>query len=224
MSADGCEGTNSRPLEGVRLVVTGGHALLLDALVSYLEREGAEVVGTSQDHQDLERLAFAHRPDACIFEHRLEGGACTAAVAKKVHEALPGVRLLGLANSLERPTVEAALLDAAVRGSQGLEPFEHTLLQVLDRRPQSAPSAAGTDPSPSPSVSRSDLSTRETEVLRLLVLGASNGRIAEQLGISVNTVRTHVHNLLQKLGKHRRVEAALLSTTSGEYEARLALP
>lgn len=223
MSADGREVTDRRPLAGVRLVVTGGHALLLGALVTYLEREGAEVVGSSHDHEDLERLAFAHRPDACIFEQLPEGG-CTDEVAKKVHEQLPGVRLIALSNRLEHPAMAAALLDGAVQGNQGLAPFEDTLLQVLDR-PQHLPQRpARTGASASWLPARFDLSTREDEVLRLLVLGASNGSIAEHLGISVNTVRTHVHNLLQKLGKHRRVEAALLSAASGEDQARLALP
>jgi DNA-binding NarL/FixJ family response regulator len=205
------------------LVVTGGHALLLDALVTFLEREGAEVVGTGHDHEDLKRLAFAHRPDACIFEQRPEGG-CTEEVAKKVHEELPGVRLIALANRMEPAAIRAALLDGAVQGSQGLEPLEDTLLQVLDRPQQPSQHPARADASASRSTARFDLSTREDEVLRLLVLGASNGRIAEHLGISVNTVRTHVHNLLQKLGTHRRVEAALLSVAPGEHEARLALP
>jgi LuxR family maltose regulon positive regulatory protein len=52
------------------------------------------------------------------------------------------------------------------------------------------------------------LSEREAEVLELLVQGLSNREIAERLFITVGTVKTHVHNILGKLGVRRRTEAA----------------
>jgi RNA polymerase sigma factor (sigma-70 family) len=52
------------------------------------------------------------------------------------------------------------------------------------------------------------LSPREREVLSLLVQGATNDDIARKLHLSVETVRTHVRNLLRKLGVHSKLEAA----------------
>ena len=52
------------------------------------------------------------------------------------------------------------------------------------------------------------LSSREREVLELLVRGASGAAVAERLGISRNTVRTHVQGILTKLQVHSRLEAA----------------
>jgi DNA-binding NarL/FixJ family response regulator len=54
----------------------------------------------------------------------------------------------------------------------------------------------------------SRLTTREREVLQLLGSGAKNGAIAKTLMISPDTARTHVQNLLYKLGLHSRLEAA----------------
>jgi len=54
-----------------------------------------------------------------------------------------------------------------------------------------------------------ELTPREVEVLSLLGQGAGNGEIAKVLGISRNTVRTHVHNVLRKLGVANRSQAAL---------------
>lgn len=51
------------------------------------------------------------------------------------------------------------------------------------------------------------LTDRERQVLQLLALGAGNEAIADRLGISVNTVRSHVHSVLRKLGAARRVGA-----------------
>ncbi|HZA01442.1 MAG TPA: response regulator transcription factor, partial [Hyphomicrobiaceae bacterium] len=56
----------------------------------------------------------------------------------------------------------------------------------------------------------------ETEVLRLLAEGNSNKQIARALGVTEQTVKTHVHNLLGKLGMLSRTQAAL-------YAARLGL-
>jgi DNA-binding CsgD family transcriptional regulator len=54
------------------------------------------------------------------------------------------------------------------------------------------------------------LSTREREILAALGRGDSTRRIAEELSISPNTVRNHIRSILEKLGVHRRLEAALL--------------
>jgi len=211
-----------RPLRGVRLLVTCSHALLLDALIAYFERRGAEAVGAGEDPESLETLALAHEPDVCIFEQPRDTDGPPEVVAR-LRRRLPEVKLLGLGNHPQRPTAKAAVLDACLPGRQGLELLEDTLLELLDRPRRSPQRGAGSTPLPVTPVAHPDLSAREDEVLRLLVLGASTGHIAEQLGISVNTVRTHVQNLLQKLGKHRRVEAALLAFARSDHEARLAL-
>jgi len=52
------------------------------------------------------------------------------------------------------------------------------------------------------------LSRRETEVLRLLCAGKCNAAIADELGITSNTVRRHNYNLFNKLGVDNRIEAA----------------
>lgn len=66
--------------------------------------------------------------------------------------------------------------------------------------------ALNTSPAPG-----GDLSKREVAVLRLMVAGLSNERIAEQLDISRNTVRRHVHNILGKLHAANRTEAVALA-------------
>ena len=49
---------------------------------------------------------------------------------------------------------------------------------------------------------------RELEVLRLMAAGQSNNQIAEQLVVSIGTIKTHVHNICGKLGSRNRTEAA----------------
>ena len=64
------------------------------------------------------------------------------------------------------------------------------------------------------------LSTRELEVLALLAEGAGSGQMAKRLGISPNTVRTHVQSILMKLQVHSRLEAATFASKYGLTRAR----
>jgi DNA-binding CsgD family transcriptional regulator len=89
-------------------------------------------------------------------------------------------------------------LDTLSRGGVWLPRMvmEHLLLQ-LRRMRQSAESMAA-------------LTAREQEILCLVGKGLSNGEIAEQLCLSPHTIKSHVHNLLGKLGASNRVEAVFL--------------
>jgi DNA-binding NarL/FixJ family response regulator len=86
----------------------------------------------------------------------------------------------------------------AYRGSEGPIP-----LAVLHHR---ATSAVHAEP-----ISTAFLTYSEREVLAALAAGCSTGEIAAQLGISVNTVRTHVQHLMPKLGVHTRLQAAAIA-------------
>lgn len=69
------------------------------------------------------------------------------------------------------------------------------------------------DPRPQPR--QAQLSPREYEVLRAVVAGKPTKQIAVELGLSENTVRTHVQKLLRKLDAHSRLEAAAIATEQG---------
>ncbi|HET9443869.1 MAG TPA: LuxR C-terminal-related transcriptional regulator, partial [Acidimicrobiales bacterium] len=67
---------------------------------------------------------------------------------------------------------------------------------------------------------RSVLSSREREVLDLLSTGCRIDHIAERLSISRHTVRTHVRNVISKLGVRSQVEAVAAARRGGELDAR----
>lgn len=62
---------------------------------------------------------------------------------------------------------------------------------------------------------RSHLSDRELQILQLLANGASTGQIADQLFLSVNTIRTHIQNVITKLNAHSRLEAVSYGIAKG---------
>jgi DNA-binding NarL/FixJ family response regulator len=96
----------------------------------------------------------------------------------------------------------AAAVRAADRGELQLDP-------AVARRLLSSLSAA------SRGKAEAELTTREVEVLRLVGAGAANKEIALQLGISERTARTHVSNILAKLGLASRTQAALWAVREG---------
>ena len=73
------------------------------------------------------------------------------------------------------------------------------------RRKQETPGLVGTG----------ELSKRESEVVRLLSLGATGPEIAEDLHVSHNTVRTHVHNAMTKMGARSRAQLVAMTMANG---------
>ena len=69
--------------------------------------------------------------------------------------------------------------------------------------------------SPETQGTNDDLTSREIEVLRLIAIGRSNADIAMVLAISLNTVATHVRNILAKTGSANRTEAAAYAMRQG---------
>lgn len=77
------------------------------------------------------------------------------------------------------------------------------------------PRVAARQPPPHRRGRRDELTTRERAVLALLREGLTNAEVAERLGTAPNTVRTHVQNILAKLGVHSRFEAAVMAHAEG---------
>jgi DNA-binding NarL/FixJ family response regulator len=112
------------------------------------------------------------------------------------------VRVVAAGDALLAPSVTRRLI-AEIAG--------RPVTAVPPRQPGSAARLAG-------------LSPRETDTLRALARGLSNAEIAAQLYVTEHTVKTHVSNLLAKLGLRDRVQAVVLAYESGLVTAGAAPP
>ena len=201
----------------MNILISDDHALFRDSLRSLLEAHGLTVVGEARNGREAVELARKLKPDLILMDlamPEMDGLAATRLISAE----LPEIKVVVLTASDEDSKLfEAiksgaqgyllknleseeffALLDGIGRGEPGLTPtLARKLLQEFAR-----PAAAQT-----PAHDPDALTDREREVLELLVQGVtSNRKLARQLGVSENTVKFHVRNILDKLHLHNRAQ------------------
>lgn len=194
-----------------RLVIIDDHPIVRDGLKTYLElQEGLEVVGEAGSATEGLTCIRHQQPDLVLLDLQLpdENGLRVLAELQGL-EPTPKVLVLtsfleedylreamrlGAAGFLVKHAGPAALVDgiqAALRGELPMDPGAVKLLAQQREDPLEA------------------LSPREREVLALLAKGLSNKKIAEALGVTEKTIKTHVSSVLAKLGVKDRLQAAL---------------
>ncbi|QYG91159.1 response regulator transcription factor [Iamia sp. SCSIO 61187] len=197
-------------------IVRTGLRMILDA------HPDIEVVGEAVDGRDALDLARRLRPDVCLFDIRmpeLDGIELTRRLAgpdvadplaivvittfdrdEYVHGALKaGARGFLLKDS--GPELLAQAMRSAAKGDALIAPSVTARLLATFSEGASArePAAQPLDP----------LTEREEEVLVTVARGRTNAEIADDLCISLSTVKTHLASLMQKLGARNRVELAM---------------
>lgn len=183
---------------------------LLSAIVG--SRPGFAVIAISANEQEATSALLSQRPDVAMLDGNLPG---VWNVAQAAQRASVRVVIFGIADS-------AQPLEAAGRaGCAAVLTTSATSRQVLDsldriRCCETAP------PERLPEMSAlATLTERELEVLNFVAGGLSNKEIATKLTVSLPTVKTHVHNVLYKLGARRRADAGRLlhlATFNGAIE------
>lgn len=224
--AEAAAGREARPEERAprpRVLLADDHGMIRDGLRMILEAHGVEVVGEAADGAAAIRNAAALRPDVVLMDLRMPGMDGVAATREIVAAGTAEVLALtsfdedelvfaairsGAAGFLLKTTAAGPLVDAVRRIAAGegvLDPrVTRRALSALADAPR--PWAAGAS---LPGIEQ--LTAREREVLTALREGLSNAGIAEALGISIPTVKTHVSSILVKLGAESRAHAAALA-------------
>lgn len=211
----------------VRLLVVDPQPFFCESLTAALEgSDDVEVVGWTTDELEAERLASRHSPDVVLTEvelargsgfsltRRLAGGPAVV-VLTRGHEGdilLDAVAAGGI-GCLSHDLEAEDLVRHVVKASEGEFAIDHGRLHQELRRASATRSQKGAG---SPKLAL--LTAREREVLMLLARGLDNQAIARELHLSAHTARTHVGNILRKLGVHSRADAARIAIREGEPE------
>lgn len=200
----------------IRVLVVDDHAVVRGGLRFFLAAaDDIEVVGEGASGDEALELVAQLAPDVVIMDVMMPGMDGITAT-RELRLRFPQVRVLALTSFGEGELVQRALQAGAIgyllKDTQGND-LAGAIRSAFAGMPvlsadvtRALVNALNTPPAPG-----GDLSEREMEVLRLMVAGRSNEQIAEQLIISRNTVRHHVHNILAKLGAANRTEAVALA-------------
>jgi DNA-binding NarL/FixJ family response regulator len=206
----------------MRVLLADDHALFRDGLASLLLAWGHEVVGSASDGWEAVALADRLRPDLILMDVRMPGMSGLEAT-RAIGLAHPEIAIVMLTVSED----EDDLFEAIKAGARGyllknLESAQlRSMLEAVGRgeaaiSPATAARIITELVRPAPAVTDADrLTDREVEVLELVTAGLRNKEIAARLGISENTAKYHLRNILEKLHAESRTELAARAVREG---------
>jgi DNA-binding NarL/FixJ family response regulator len=213
----------------IRVLLVDDHAMVRRGMRDFLElHDDIEVVGEAADGSEAVERAEELRPDIVVMDlmmPNLDGIEATA----RIKAAHPELEVIALTSFIEEARVVAAIeagasgfllkdaeadeLAAAIRAAAAGEVhLDPAVAGIVARRMRDGGRAGGgTDPMDG----IASLTVRERDVLARVARGLPNRQIAADLGITERTARTHVSNILAKLGLASRTQAALLAVQHG---------
>ena len=210
------------PNGAVRVLVAEGDGLARRALRDAMSDGGLTVVGQAADLSQAVGLATRCAPDVVLLDAGLPPDGGLVAM-QAVMAAAPDARVvvLGSADSDEAVLLAVAVgaagylprdidLGALARAVGGVMAGEGAIsraaaARLMERLQALSAERVGMRPV------RSELTTREWEVLDLMKSGASTTQIARELVVSPDTVYSHIHHILRKLDAHSRAEAVAIA-------------
>lgn len=212
-------------MDEIRVFLVDDHRVVRTGLAAYLGGEpGMRVVGQASDGvAALDEIAVldrgGDRPDVILMDlmmPRMDGIATTSEVKRR----WPEIEVVAVTSFVEEENVRGALeagaagyllkdadapevtaaIRSAVAGEVHLDPAAARALTVSLRAPKHE---------------QAQLTPREREVIVAIASGATNRQIARNLGVGERTARTHVSNILSKLGLTSRTQAAMWAVREG---------
>ncbi len=203
----------------IRVLIVDDHQIVRQGLRNFLElNEDISVVGEAGDGISAQTAAGELNPDVILMDlvmPRMDGITATAGI-KQAH---PSIKIIALTSFTEDdkviPAIQAGassyLLEdvtpdelveairAAAKGEARLHP--DVTRKLMDQVSRPAPPKSEGLPA--------EITSREMDVIRLVAMGRSNKEIAAELVISEKTVKTHMSNILSKLGLDDRTQLAI---------------
>lgn len=204
----------------IRVLIVDDHEMVRRGLSTYLmTEENIELVGEATNGVEAVALAKKEHPDVILMDlvmDTMDGVTAT----QKIKKFAPDIKVIVLTSYINDdkvfPAIEAGAFSyllktaraeeileaiyAAHRGEARIEP--QVTSKMISRMQRTKPL-------------HEELTKREREVLLLLGEAKTNQQIAEELFIGVKTVKTHVSNILAKLGLEDRTQAAVYAVKNG---------
>jgi DNA-binding NarL/FixJ family response regulator len=211
------------------VVIADDQELVRTGFRMILELAGMDVLAEAADGRAALERTRALRPEVVLMDVRMPGMDGIEATRRIGLAGLPSRVLIlttfdldehvydalhaGASGFLLKDVDRERLVEAVRTVAAGEALFAPSVLERLVAHYVRRPAAPGATPA-----AVSELTDRELEILRLVGRGRSNGEIADELVLSLSTVKTHVRHVLQKLGLRDRVQAVVLAYETGLLE------
>ncbi len=202
----------------IRVMLVDDHTMVRRGLATFFKVfDDLELAGEAESGEAAIRLCADVLPDVILMDMvlpEMDGAAST----RLIRQRFPQVQVIALTSfktaELVRNALEAGAIGYLLKDVSA-DDLVHAIRAAHAGRATLSPEAAQTlvdaanQPPPGPS-----LTTRELDVLALMVDGLNNTQIAGKLTVSPSTVKSHVSNILAKLGVASRTEAVTLALRS----------
>lgn len=208
------------PSKPIRVMLVDDHMMVRRGLATFLKVfDDLQLVGEAESGEAAIQLSAKVMPDVILMDMVMPDmdGACAT---RAIRQQFPQVQIIALSSFKGGPLIKKALeagaigyllkdvsadnlvraIRAAHVGRATLSPEASQALVEMENRP------------PAPGL---DLTDREREVLALMIEGLNNVQIAGRLTVSPSTIKSHVSNILAKLGVASRTEAVTLALRNG---------
>ena len=204
------------PEPEITVLLVDDHSLVRRGFRRLLEDDSSlRVVGEAEDGQQAVDLAAELRPQVVVMDFALpsmNGAVATRQILRNAPETAVLILSMHSEPAYVHTCLEAGALGYLLKNAMDLEMVSAVKQvaagkQVLDRRLGALGESTGE--------ASLQLSTRELEVLQLIVHGKSNKEIAAVLGLSANTIAVHRANIMQAFGIHNTAELVVYAIRRG---------
>jgi DNA-binding NarL/FixJ family response regulator len=221
-----------------RLLIADDHALVREGMRTMLASEpNLEVVGEAENGREALEMCRELRPDLILIDVRMPEMDEMAAT-RMIKGEYPSTNVLivtthespeylmdairaGAAGYVLKDSTKQQLLNAVRKVISGESPLDQELAMQLLQRLTSEENQRHTTSLPESVRKRQEetlaepLTNREIEILRLLALGKTNRQLAQELGVSISTVKTYIQRVIGKLGVSDRTQAVVRAAELG---------
>ncbi len=202
--------------KAVRVIIVDDHAVVRSGLSAFLMIfDDLEFVGEAGSGEEAVRLCRKLKPDVVLMDLVMPG-IDGAAATQAIRQQCPDTQVIALTSFKEQELVQGVLRAGAIGyllKNVTADELANAIRAAHAGRPTLAPEAtrALIQASQNPPAAGIDLTTREREILSLMVSGLTNLEIADQLVVSRSTVKFHVSSILSKLAVTSRTQAVSLA-------------
>jgi len=198
------------PSGKIRILLADDHDMVRRGLSVFLQTfDDMLLVGEARDGFEAVQMSGKIHPDIILMDMvmpRMNGAEATALISKKY----PDIRVIAITSFEDDQMVKDALKAGAtayLHKNITIDELGNAIRKASVGIPTLSPEATKALIHSTTGQESNNLTPRELDVLRLLVAGMNNPEIAEKLGLSRSTIKTHVSNILSKLGISSRLEA-----------------